>query len=62
MAREEKTRQTKAGEPLIFADMTLIRATSFANEALTRNLPPDEGSQRRLPGLRRKLRTIAELG
>jgi predicted nucleotidyltransferase len=38
-----------------------LMATRAFDEALPGQLPSDEGSQRRLPGLRRKLRAIAAL-
>lgn len=46
---------------LIGAVRTLVAVRAF-DEALSAHLPSDEGSQMRLPGLRRKLREIAALG
>jgi len=46
---------------LIRAVRTLVADRAF-DDALPAHLPSDEGSQRRLPGLRRKLRAMAELG
>ena len=38
-----------------------LMAAPLFDEALPGHLPPDHASQRRLPGLRRKLRAIAAL-
>jgi len=46
---------------LVSAVRSLLTKREF-DEALSGHLPPDEGSQLRLPGLRRKLRAIASLG
>ena len=46
---------------LIGAVRTLLSGRAF-DEALPGHLPSDEGTQLRLPGLRRKLRALAELG
>ena len=45
---------------LIGAVRTLVATRAF-DDALPAHLPSDEGSQMRLPGLRRKLREIAAL-
>lgn len=55
-----------AGAPVelrthLFSAVRSLAARRTFDEALTGYLPPDEGSQMRLPGLRRKLQAIAAL-